>query len=374
VPSIGNAFGIDQSAGQQFNSVSASSSNGMSVAVWVEDEIQTSMGDSYSINAQLYNAAGNKVGKVIGVAGSDIGDTAMARKPAVGMDASGNFIVAWTLQRSGKQTDVAACRWTADGKIDYKFLNFFPASSSSNESEPSLAVFPSGDFVVSYTVTASNGTSNVMARQFNKTGGLLRTISVATNSSLNERFSDVAAAPNGQFDVVYQRNGTLGQNPDVLMNRYSPTGSLLGTVAVATSSRDEWYPQVAMDNSGNAVAVWYEINGQDRSVFARTVSSTGSLGGKLTVSNTTSQELFPSVAMHRTNGSFVVAYDSGFNASAEVFVKEISPSGKVLSSASLGKGKYGTSLSMNNNNRYFVTYTSAVSGTNTDILGRFGRL
>lgn len=119
--------------------------------------------------------------------------------------------------------------------------------------------------------------------------------------------------------------------------------------------------------------VWYEING-DRDVFARKVSNTGSLGSKITIRATTTDELAPTVAMNKSNGSFVVSYQVGFGTGSgmQLYVSEVSSSGAVLRTASAGNATYGASLSMSGSNRYFLTYTYQYSTKDTDIYGRFG--
>lgn len=241
LPSVGGAIVIAKPIGLQMLSASASSNNGSSVAVWLEEAVVTSSRTTYDVKLQRFNSQGSKVGGVL-----NLGSTTVAAKPAVGMDGSGNIFIGWTIARSG-QTDINLVRYTASGSLDWKYANTYIANSSSSESDPILAVTPSGTFVASYTL-ASGSNKNVLAKQFDSQGKLLRTISVAT-TSLEERFSSIAVAPDGRFDVAYQQNASNGSNPDIYLKRYSATGVLLGTSSIATSSRAEWYPQVAMDNT-----------------------------------------------------------------------------------------------------------------------------
>src|SRR3954451_11911089 len=91
----------------QFESDNASSSNGMSVAVWTDTFSST----DHDIRAQLYNASGARQGSeiVVSFSGADEGS------PAVAMDNRGNFVVTWTQAQPGGDTNVLAQRFNSAG-------------------------------------------------------------------------------------------------------------------------------------------------------------------------------------------------------------------------------------------------------------------
>jgi hypothetical protein len=360
--SLGSEFGVATPLGIQRTSDNASSTNGMAVAVWV-DRISASNTD---IKAQRFNSAGQKVGGVISVATSGNREDS----PSVAMDSTGDFVVTWVRTLSNGDDDVLAARYSSSGA--QRGGTIIVANSTKDETEPSVAVSRLGDFVIAYTLQFNSTDQDVKAAMYRDNGSLISTFTVAGSSSLDERHPSVARTPDGRFAVAYQRDNN-GSNPDVILRRYSATGSLVNTHNIATSSGSEFSPRVAMDDSGNSVVAWYQIVGSDRDIKARKVSSGGVLGSTITVRNTTRDELFPSVAMHRTNGSFVVAYTVGFtNASVEVV--EVNASGSIRSTRNLGSTRRDSALSMGSNGRYFLTYTQELSSSDHDIRGRFGLL
>ena len=72
----------------QFDAKSASSLNGSSVVVWIDELTPTNR----DILAQRFNSAGDKIGPEIVVSNSSLNDT----EPAVAMDSQGDFVVSWT--------------------------------------------------------------------------------------------------------------------------------------------------------------------------------------------------------------------------------------------------------------------------------------
>ena len=115
------------------------------------------------------------------------------------------------------------------------------------------------------------------------------------------------------------------------------TGQFLGQNTISFSSLNDQTPSVSMDNSANAVVAYQRLVGYDWDIKARRVSNSGSVGGELNIRNTLADEFNPSVALNRTNGSFVVAYDSWTSSTGNhVLVSEVSPSNVVSSPTDLG--------------------------------------
>src|SRR5208337_3427628 len=86
---VGSEFLVNSTTRNgQFASDNASSSNGMSVAVWVDTYSNT----DHDIRAQLYNSSGLRAGQEILVDYTTID----SGEPKVAMDSRGDFVVTWT--------------------------------------------------------------------------------------------------------------------------------------------------------------------------------------------------------------------------------------------------------------------------------------
>ncbi len=288
------------------------------------------------------------------------------------MDSTGDFVIAWDLASTSTDIDIQAQRFTSTGSPRGGVITV--ASSGKAETEPSAAVDGNGNFVVAYTLAYSATDSDVMAKMYNDAGAVTKTITVA-DTARNELHPSVSRSPDGRFAVAYQDNYS-SIDPDIKLKRYASSGSLVNTHDIATSSDREESPSVAMDDNGNVVVAWQQLIGSDRDIKARRVSNNGSVGSIIAVRATSAVETNPSVAINRTDGSFVVAYEVGSGNSRSVSLTEISGTNSNRGTSSAGTGRAGTALSRDGSNNYFITYTNLV-GTTTDplngIRGRFFR-
>src|SRR3954470_1713438 len=339
----------------QFDSDNASSANGTSVVVWTDTFSST----DHDIRAQLYNANGSPRGPEITVSfsGLDEGD------PAVAMDASGNFTVAWRQTLPGGDTNVVAQRFNSNGAALTGVIQV--GAGTFRESDPDVATDPAGNFAVSYTRETNNNNPDIFAKQYASNGVLLNVVNVATTAKAETR-SSIAMAPDGRFDVAYQLRFSSSDD-DILVNRYGPTGVLFGTNSVATSGEREQAPSISMDNFGNAVVAYQKFDpgflgfGGDWDIKARRISGTTGLlnGGEINIRNTGSDEVLPSVALRRGgSGGFVVGYDR----SGAVEVAEVNGFNTVTAIRNAGSSRSGPAVSISGADFYLLSYTSNDAG------------
>jgi hypothetical protein len=392
--SLGAPFQVNTTPHDADQSANASSANGQSVVVWRDAYSST----DHDIRAQLYDSGGHKLGLEIVVDYS----SADENDPKVAMDNSGNFVVTWDRTYSGGNIDVLARRYSNTGA---PLGVIFPVASNpaKNEYQPDVASDAAGNFVIAYTLDFSPSDQDVMAQRYfangTPNGGL---ISVA-NSTHNEFQPSVASAPDGRFDIAYTYfygydssvYNYFNQNPDddVYLNRYSAAGNLLGQTTIAHSTRDEYSPSVSVDNNGNAVVAYsatlsaggdvFENYFQSDDVEVRRVTNTGALGGVVSIVPGSGGESFdnPSVALNRTTGAFVVAYDDTLDdliPTWQARVSEVSAANTVLATYTVADANPffdGPAVSIDGNSNYMLTYTSYSSQANLNhIAGRFGHV
>jgi hypothetical protein len=359
--SLGSEFAVAATSQSEFASVSAGSPNGMSVVVW-----QQNVGDKYPLVFQRYNASGNRVGGPTYVDGL----TSTDGRPAVAMDGSGNFVVTWNRRyntSTGYDLNVLAARFNSSGQR--LGGNVWVATDpSKKEYEPSVACDLNGNFVVSYTVDYTPSDKDVMAKMFTSQGTSTRLIIVA-GSLKNEWQSSVARGPLGRFSIGYtiDYNGT---DRDVSLKRYTATGNLESSFTIAAGATEERDPTVSMDNYGNAVIAWSAMVDGDHDIFARRVSSGLVMGSRITIRNNAEDERLPHVALNRTNGSFVVAFQLDGVTGARIGVDEVSASDSVRTRNTTSTERSAPMVSVSGTSRYLVTYTHNLE----DIYGRWGTI
>jgi len=322
----------------------ASSPNGRSVVVWTDHKAPN---DS-DVKAQLFDSTGHKIGKEITITGTRNNEY----NPTVAMDATGNFVVVWTIDFFGSDKDLWGARFRSDGtRIGSPFA---VAWSPHAEYDPSIALAANGDFVVTYTQVFSGSDTDVYARMFRSDNSLVRTITLS-DSTRPEGQTNVAASPDGRFDVVYN------DMDNIVLQRFNKDGTRLATEVIANTSRPERVPDVAMDNYGNAVVAWQVGVGSNWNIQARRVRSTGMLGSTINIQATTALETAPSVSIDPNTSKYVVAYQATTGTTTTVKVSEVTASNVVARTSTFGTGLTDPSVSVRVNHSYLVIASSVGS-------------
>jgi hypothetical protein len=325
----------------------ASSANGTSVVVWVNAFSPT----DHDIWAQRFDRSGQPAGAPIQVDFT----TADSYAPQVAMDGQGRFVVVWENLNADGTTSVLMSYYSAAGSPLTGITQVTPAGSE--DSEPHVAA-SNGSFVIAWNHEVSSTTDNIWAERFVIAGGVPtgQGIFSVTSDTANEYGSCVAMAPNGRFDIAYERFNGPGSGGDILASQYSSTGILVrGNIPINVEGNNAAVgPSVAMDNAGNAVVAYTEAaNGSNDGIYANRLSSGGTVSGRITVHDVLGfSDFVGSVALAPTGGQFVVAYDTDLGG---VQVTEMGADNSVL--ATLGPvDAVFPAISIDGFDRYLVTY------------------
>lgn len=267
------------------------------------------------IYVRRYSASGTALGTEVLV---NTYRSSYHNAPSVGVNADGDFVVAWHSFQDGSSDGVYAQRYnTAGDRVGVEFqVNEF---TSTQQGYPSVMVGPSKAFVIVWT---SNGGqdgsgSGIYMRRYNaagdRVGGEDR---VNTNVRGGQAYSSAAMDAGGAFVVAWTSyGGQDGSDAGVYAQQYSATGTPEGSefrVNTHTIS-DQSYPAVAMDAVGRFVVAWTSA-GQDGSangVFAQQYTATGiAEGGEFRV-NTYIQDIQANPSVGAAAGNVVVAWQSG---------------------------------------------------------------
>jgi hypothetical protein len=115
------------------------------------------------------------------------------------------------------------------------------------------------------------------------------------------------------------------------------------------------------------------IGGKD-AIAARRLSGGGVLGSEIAISSQPSDnELNPVIAVNRTSGAFVVAFEDASTYSSHLTVTEVSSANAIFGTTVVGPFLTDPALSIDGNGYYMLTYTSSDVG-HSGIHGRFGLL
>lgn len=256
--SWGQAVLIEQSVEDATVPEIAVDSNGNALAVWSQWNI-----DRYSIWANRYSVTNDSWGTVELIGG--IPDD--ASYPQIEVDASGNALAVW-YQREGTQKSIWGNRydmsndsWGTAKRIGTDGGVVRPSGSFVDNTQfiPRIAIDDSGN---AWTVwSQTDGTrDNIWASRYSVANDSWGTAMMIETNDGDARAPQISVDSSGNaLAIWYQSDGSLDTTR---FNRYSVSSSSWGTAApIAPNAGQSYAQQISYDNSGNALAVWKEADG-----------------------------------------------------------------------------------------------------------------
>ena len=297
----------------------AMDANGNYVIVWQSSKQESGGGNSWGIFAQRFDSSGNKLESEIQVNATVSNDQT---SPSIAMDAAGNFIVVWeSNNQDGDGLGIYAQRFDSLGnKILTAGENEFLVNSTTglNQSQPAVAMNASGAFVIAWTSEdIDSGTSDgVVARLFDSSGNTVKNeFKFHPLPANNQHSPDVAMNDNGEFVIALVDE--FWGNPNVSAWLFDAAGNRQGIGAQLnqTSSGIQQNPSVVINSDGDFIAVWESQNqdGDGYGIVARHFKSDYSAYTDEQIINTVTvaNQYAPSLSWE---GSQAVFIWSGFGA------------------------------------------------------------
>ncbi len=267
----------------------------------------------YGISAQRYNLAGSPQGSPLVL--NDGSSQSAGSLPRVAMDSTGDFAIAYQGYDSNSH-GVFAQRYNSSGTAQGSTFRV-NTPQNDNQGAPSIAMDSGGDFVIAWLDGGTTQTAGVYAQRYNSSGAAqggntaISTVAGASDPS-------VAMEPTGQYVVAWQFTQT-GTNPGIEAQRFDASGNALTSVVPLSTSENylQVGPAVAIDGSGDFLVAW-ESDGQgttasaDGTILAQRVNSGGTLIGPtqfLPSTQTTDNQTAPKIASN-ANGNAEIVWQS----------------------------------------------------------------
>ena len=342
---IGDEFLVNtETSASQRQPKTTALANGGFVIAW-EDNSGTGGDDSESsVKAQVFGADGRKVGGELLVNTATAGAQEAASITAL---ANGGFVVTWD-DNSGtggddSESSVKAQVFDAAGnKVGNELLvNTVTAGSQGGSSVTALK---NGGFVVSWEddsgLNADGAVSSIKAQLFdaagNKVGG---EILVNAATARWQDASSITALADGGFVVSWEAGSETGpddRDSAIRAQVFGADGQKRGGEILVNSTTQGYQlaPSITALSNGGFVVVWVDESGQggdgsEHSIKAQVFDAAGDkLGGEFLINTVTDgDQRFPSVAAI-AGGGFIVSWsdtsgsggdDSGFAAKAQIF-------------------------------------------------------
>lgn len=299
--------------------------SGEFIVVWSSD-VSTGNDDSYrSIQAQRFDSVGNPVGTEFQVnTYTYLGQN----RPALAINANGDFVVAWQSYGSDGSDDIfysiQARRFDSLGlplSDDFQ-VN---VGAQNYQWKADVAFTELDNFVVVWESIHSfdpDGDRSILGRRFDASGNpLTGDVQINTYTTSNQSDPAIAADSLGNLVVVWESNGSTGSDSDyqsIQAQRIDAGGSFVGTqfqVNTYTQS-SQTLPAVAANDSGDFIVTWesFGSSGQDNSqssIQARFFDASGApVGNEMQVNSFgANRQEEPAVTID-DDGVLVVAWQS----------------------------------------------------------------
>ena len=275
----------------------------------------------YGISAQRYNLAGTAQGSTL-VINDGSSKSASGTLPKVAMDSVGDFVIAY----QGYDSDshgIFAQRYNASGVAQGSIFRV-NTPQQDNQGAPSIAMDSAGDFVVAWLDGGTTQTAGVYAQRYNSSGvaqganTAISTVSGASNPS-------VAMEPTGQYVIAWQFTQTAS-SPGIEAQRFDTDRNALTSVVPLSTSENYFQvsPAVAIDSEGDFVVAW-ESFGQGSTasslatIIAQRVNSGGTLIGPtqfLPSTQSGDSQTAPMIASN-ADGNAIIVWQSQPSASSD---------------------------------------------------------
>ncbi len=229
------------------------------------------------------------------------------------------------------QSEAPAIIEPLEGRHLLSTASVVPGSATSNDSQttgnpvtPQVAIAQTGAYVVVWQNDGQDGSQpGIFAQRYDASGiaqaGIFR---INSDTVGPQAHPSVAMDSEGDFVIVWSSLSQSGNNSDIVGQRYTAGGAAAGTEFQITSNTttNQITPSVAMDGAGDFVVTWENQlpNGGSQVETQRYDASGLVRGEEFQVANSTITEAaHPSVAMDAAGGFIVTWQNVGSNGSSQ---------------------------------------------------------
>jgi Ca2+-binding RTX toxin-like protein len=289
--------------GSQHSPVTIGLADGRFLTAWVDNTNNVDNDVGNDIIGQIYDAQGNAFGNARWLNTFHGGD---ATNPAIAALPDGGFVVAYRHVDSNGYSSIHFGRYTGAALVVTVTVD--SGNSTVANFDPSIAVLPNGDFVVSYRQTAA-GDTDVIARivdqDTNLSGAVLN---AGQNGADLDTNPDTVVLSNGNILTAFEEDDDDLTGIEIKI--ITTAGTNIGNVELAATGSD---PHAAALSGGGYVVVWQDQAGGGNIHAAIRTNTNGVVKGPFVVQGGANQQNEPDVVALKDGGFFVVWDDDSAN-------------------------------------------------------------
>jgi hypothetical protein len=239
------------SDGQQRKPAVAVASDGSFVVAWADDQDRD--GD-YQIMVRGFATDGSERFADMSVHDDDQGERLA---PTIGVDASGDFVVAWQDDTDGNGIgQIHARGFDASGTVRFDRITVNSVNDGQQQA-PTIGVASSGAFTVAWEDDQErDGDYHILARSFDASGTAISEWTVASGGQ--HLAPTLSVAPGGATAIAWQDDGDSNGYYQLKAATWQASGATWRTAATinAQSAGQQTAPAVALADDGTMVVLW----------------------------------------------------------------------------------------------------------------------
>jgi len=248
--------------GKQLNPAVAADPQGNFVVAWEDDKTSNNY---WQIHGRAFTASGSPRGSSFVVNQVTTNDQT---NPAIGMDDSGNFVIAWEDSRRARfHPNIFYRRFDGSGLVKYSEAEAHMSDTNGYRWNPSIAVHGGGDFVIAWEDDRDGDRAGeVHATIFNNAGtAVLKDMTVSGSPDRHKGSPSVAMDPFANFFVAWEEHCLADADgcteaSDIKGSGFAIDGTQLKAAFTVSydDNADQRKPAVALDNNGRAFFAWQD--------------------------------------------------------------------------------------------------------------------
>lgn len=273
--------------------------SGNAVAVWRQND-----GSNDSIFANRYTLEGGwGLAELIE---TETG-TGNAGLPEVAVDDSGNAISVWR-QWDGVYDSIWANTYTvATG--DWGTADVIETNDGDSPDDPKVAVASNGDAIAvweQYDDTYHSIWVNHYTAETGNWDGAAQIVDVIEGLPTSSTSLQVAVNDSGDAILIWSQDDGTGTENKNIYAKYYTAGVWGSTELVENNSGSAGFPQVAFDGGGNAMAVWRQGSGGLSSIYANRYTETDGWGEATLIEDNSPRADIPQIALDSSGNAMAV--------------------------------------------------------------------
>lgn len=299
---IGGNFRVNDDVGssEQITPVIAVDASGHFVISWIDKRSGT-----YHLYYQRYSSGGAALG-----ANLRVNESGWTQDPSIAINSSGNFIIAWTDWRNGN-ADIYFQRYNSSGTPIGGNTKVNTDAGSSWQGNSTVGMDGSGNFVVAWADDRNGGGDYDVYCQRYDSGGSALLDNFRVNDDVGSRISHWPAIgfdDYGNFVITWTDTRNLQYRWDIYCQRYDGNGTALGSNFVVNDDGtgfDQMYPSIAFADNAYFVVAWEDKRSgesdSEKDIYGQVYNNTGTaVGNNFRINTDTGKntQTLPEIGIH----------------------------------------------------------------------------